>query len=187
MDGHPSSPRHILSLFRLLSIHHRPFTSSPNSSHFSGLLYFSNLKSYLLISYVSPLRLGIFMETDDISPLFTVPMREQRADPIAVRRSHSMTRIFPLFHSLSANHRSDLPSKGNCAEQPFDPKLGKSSIPRRSSSFREISIEKNQSYGWRRRNRSKRRVGGEKFVSFDGRWKEREKRGWAPRGIRKRW
>lgn len=60
-DGHPSSPRHILSLFRLLSIHHRPFTPSPlPTSHFSGPLYFSNLKSYLLISYVSPLRLGDF-------------------------------------------------------------------------------------------------------------------------------
>lgn len=40
-----------------------------------------------------------------------------------------MTRIFPLFRPLSANHRSDLPSKGNCAEQSLDPRLGKSTSP----------------------------------------------------------
>lgn len=46
-------------------------------------MYFSNLKSYLLISYVSPPRLGIFTETIvSARAAPTVPMRKHRAIPI---------------------------------------------------------------------------------------------------------
>lgn len=91
-----------------------PIHPPPHPSHFSGPLYFSNLKSYLLISYVSPLRLGDFYGNRWYLSSFHCSYA-RATGRYRVRRSHSMTRIFPLFHSLSANHRSDLPSKGNCA------------------------------------------------------------------------